>query len=259
MTAASDGPSPRRTATRGCTRDRVPAPDRHPAARSRRRWRGRTRRPRGARPRAAPRRGSPWSGSSSRGGWPARRSRPRPKILDACLVAAGRRAAAPGPRWSLGGRSAGARVRLPDRAPSSAPRGVLALAFPLHPPGRPESSRLDELLGVRVPTLVVQGERDPFGTPGGVPAGRASSSSCPTPTTGCRCRSGRARPDEAMRRLDAVVERGRSSRSVPRREPLTGDTGADGAGRERKSAAGSILPDRRQRDLDGRCCSGMTP
>jgi predicted alpha/beta-hydrolase family hydrolase len=42
---------------------------------------------------------------------------------------------------------------------------VLALAFPLHPPGRPESSRLEELTGVRVPTLVVQGDRDPFGRP----------------------------------------------------------------------------------------------
>jgi predicted alpha/beta-hydrolase family hydrolase len=43
--------------------------------------------------------------------------------------------------------------------------GVLCLAFPLHPPGRPAASRLEELDGVRVPTLVVQGERDPFGRP----------------------------------------------------------------------------------------------
>ena len=46
-------------------------------------------------------------------------------------------------------------------------RGVLCLAFPLHPPGRPEKSRLDELEAVTVPTLVVQGERDPFGIPPG--------------------------------------------------------------------------------------------
>jgi hypothetical protein len=45
---------------------------------------------------------------------------------------------------------------------------VLCLAFPLHPPGRPEKSRLQELDAVTVPTLVVQGESDPFGTP---PAG----------------------------------------------------------------------------------------
>jgi predicted alpha/beta-hydrolase family hydrolase len=42
---------------------------------------------------------------------------------------------------------------------------ILCLAFPLHPPGRPEKSRLPELEALRVPTLVVQGESDPFGTP----------------------------------------------------------------------------------------------
>ncbi len=41
----------------------------------------------------------------------------------------------------------------------------VALAFPLHPPGRPERSRAGELAGVDGPRLVVQGERDPFGTP----------------------------------------------------------------------------------------------
>ena len=43
--------------------------------------------------------------------------------------------------------------------------GVLCLAFPLHPPGRPEKSRLAELEAVEVPVLIVQGERDPFGVP----------------------------------------------------------------------------------------------
>jgi len=38
------------------------------------------------------------------------------------------------------------------------------LAFPLHPPGRPEKSRLTELLLPEVPVLVVQGDRDPFGS-----------------------------------------------------------------------------------------------
>jgi hypothetical protein len=42
---------------------------------------------------------------------------------------------------------------------------VLALAFPLHPPGRPERSRIDELAAPTVPVLVVQGDRDPFGLP----------------------------------------------------------------------------------------------
>jgi predicted alpha/beta-hydrolase family hydrolase len=42
---------------------------------------------------------------------------------------------------------------------------VLCLAFPLHPPGRPEKTRLPELEGVDVPVLIIQGESDPFGMP----------------------------------------------------------------------------------------------
>ena len=43
--------------------------------------------------------------------------------------------------------------------------GVLALAFPLHPPGRPEKSRAGELTAVAVPIVVVQGETDALGAP----------------------------------------------------------------------------------------------
>ena len=70
----------------------------------------------------------------------------------------------------LGGRSAGARSACRIGRQVGA-RGVLALSFPLHPPGRPEKSRLDELLGARLPTLVIQGEKDPFGTPEEFPDG----------------------------------------------------------------------------------------
>jgi predicted alpha/beta-hydrolase family hydrolase len=66
------------------------------------------------------------------------------------------------------GRSAGARVACRTAAGLGA-AAVLALAFPLHPPGRPEKSRADELAAVRVPLLVVQGARDPFGRPGEFP------------------------------------------------------------------------------------------
>ena len=66
-----------------------------------------------------------------------------------------------------GGRSLGARVACRTAAETGAV-AILCLAFPLHPPGRPEKSRLPELDALRVPTLVVQGESDPFGTP---PAG----------------------------------------------------------------------------------------
>ena len=63
-----------------------------------------------------------------------------------------------------GGRSSGARVACRTSADTGAV-GVLCLAFPLHPPGRPGATRQDELDGVTVPVLVVQGASDPFGMP----------------------------------------------------------------------------------------------
>jgi uncharacterized protein len=64
----------------------------------------------------------------------------------------------------VGGRSSGARVACRTAADSGA-IGVLCLAFPLHPPGRPEKTRLPELAAVKLPTLIVQGASDPFGMP----------------------------------------------------------------------------------------------
>jgi predicted alpha/beta-hydrolase family hydrolase len=68
----------------------------------------------------------------------------------------------------VGGRSSGARVACRTAAAVGAV-GVLCLAVPLHPPGRPEKTRLPELEGVEVPVLIVQGERDPFGMPPSAP------------------------------------------------------------------------------------------
>ncbi|MFF3614554.1 alpha/beta family hydrolase [Streptomyces sp. NPDC002580] len=68
------------------------------------------------------------------------------------------------------GRSAGARVACRTAVELGA-AAVLALSFPLHPPGRPEKSRAAELLGAGVPTLVVQGGNDPFGKPEEFPPG----------------------------------------------------------------------------------------
>ena len=86
-----------------------------------------------------------------------------PQTLDAGLRAA---ASALRTRTPLviGGRSAGARSAA-RCARALGASGVLCLSFPLHPPGRPESTRLDELLGARLPTLVIQGERDSMGRP----------------------------------------------------------------------------------------------
>lgn len=86
-----------------------------------------------------------------------------PASLDASLLAAYDRLRIRTP-LVVGGRSAGARsaTRLARRMGAA---GCLALAFPLHPPGRPEKSRIEELRGSRLPTLVVQGERDELGRP----------------------------------------------------------------------------------------------
>lgn len=91
-----------------------------------------------------------------------------PATLDEALVAAANRLRTRTP-LVIGGRSAGARsaARCARQLGAS---GCLALAFPLHPPGRPEKSRLAELRGARVPTLVVQGERDTMGRPEEFPA-----------------------------------------------------------------------------------------
>ena len=62
------------------------------------------------------------------------------------------------------GRSSGARVACRTATEAGA-AAVIALAFPVHPPGKPERSRLDELDLPTVPVLVVQGDRDPFGMP----------------------------------------------------------------------------------------------
>lgn len=77
----------------------------------------------------------------------------------------------PGP-LVLSGKSNGARVGCRTAADLAAD-AVLCLSFPLHPPGKPEVSRADELrlpISAGIPLHVVQGERDPFGTPGEVRA-----------------------------------------------------------------------------------------
>ncbi|MFF4601572.1 alpha/beta family hydrolase [Streptomyces sp. NPDC001339] len=97
---------------------------------------------------------------------------PAPRTLDAGWTALWPALAKPGLPVVAGGRSAGARVACRTARELGA-EAVLALSFPLHPPGRPEKSRADELTGAGVPTLVVQGGRDPFGRPEEFPPGTA--------------------------------------------------------------------------------------
>ncbi|GGL01592.1 alpha/beta hydrolase family protein [Mangrovihabitans endophyticus] len=92
-----------------------------------------------------------------------RRSPPPAGHLDEAWTAVVREIADPDLPLVLGGRSSGARVACRTAAGLGA-AAVLALAFPLHPPGRPERSRAAEL-PERLPTLVVNGDRDPFGVP----------------------------------------------------------------------------------------------
>lgn len=93
----------------------------------------------------------------------------------AVIASLGRRKACAGLEFVYGGRSSGARVACRTstdgltRPPAVA---VVALAFPLHLPGRPDKSRLPELDGVSVPVLVVQGITDPYGMPPPAPGRR---------------------------------------------------------------------------------------
>lgn len=95
---------------------------------------------------------------------------PAPKTLDVGWRGIWPALAKPGLPVISGGRSAGARVACRTAAELGA-HAVLALSFPLHPPGKPEKSRAGELLGAGVPTLVVQGGNDPFGKPEEFPEG----------------------------------------------------------------------------------------
>ncbi|WP_436773648.1 alpha/beta hydrolase family protein [Yinghuangia sp. YIM S09857] len=107
---------------------------------------------------------------------------PAPKKLDEGWVPAVEALGADmdGLPFVASGRSAGARVACRTASATGA-AGVVALAFPLHPPGKPKSSRAEELSGAGVPTLVLQGERDPFGGPAEFPEPGEHSQLTPVP------------------------------------------------------------------------------
>ncbi|MBO3736468.1 alpha/beta hydrolase family protein [Actinoplanes flavus] len=83
--------------------------------------------------------------------------------LDEAWIAVVRAIGVPEMPLIVGGRSSGARVAC-RTATTLGAAGVLALAFPLHPPGKPEKSRAGEL-PADLPALVINGDRDPFGVP----------------------------------------------------------------------------------------------
>ena len=100
-----------------------------------------------------------------------RRIPDRTDVLEACYRAAVRAAREHfgRPAVFVGGKSMGGRIATHLAAAADADAmgitGVVLLGYPLHPPGKPEQLRTAHLPRIRVPTLIVQGERDAFGTP----------------------------------------------------------------------------------------------
>jgi predicted alpha/beta-hydrolase family hydrolase len=98
-----------------------------------------------------------------------RRAPDRAPKLVACVVEeagrlAEREALAP-ERIVLGGRSMGGRMCSMAVADGLPAAGLVLIAYPLHPPGKPENLRIEHLPRIEVPCLFVSGTKDPFGTP----------------------------------------------------------------------------------------------
>jgi predicted alpha/beta-hydrolase family hydrolase len=93
----------------------------------------------------------------------------KPPVLEACFraVADAARARLPGCALALGGKSMGGRIATMVAAADGPARAqaLVALGYPLHPPGRPDKLRVAHLAKIAVPWLIVQGERDDFGAP----------------------------------------------------------------------------------------------
>jgi len=88
----------------------------------------------------------------------------QPKLLDAWrdIHATLKATLAPHQRLAIGGKSMGGRMAslIADEVGADA---LICLGYPFHPPGKPDRLRTDHLLALQTPTLIVQGERDPFG------------------------------------------------------------------------------------------------
>lgn len=65
----------------------------------------------------------------------------------------------------LGGRSMGGRMCSMAVAEGLRAAGLVLIAYPLHPPGKPDRLRVEHLPELDVPCLFISGDRDPFGTP----------------------------------------------------------------------------------------------
>lgn len=97
-----------------------------------------------------------------------RKAPDRPPIL----LQAVREEAAPllatGDGLVLGGRSMGGRIcslAVGDAADPLPARGLVLICYPLHPPGKPDTLRVDHFPRLDVPCLFISGTKDAFGTP----------------------------------------------------------------------------------------------
>ena len=128
-------------------------------------------------------------------------------------------------RWSKAGAATG-RASPARTARAAGARAVVALAFPLHPPGRPDRSRAPELRETGTDVLVVNGDRDPFGVPD-----RADATRVVVLTGESHALS---RRPEAV--ADAVESWLREVLSTAARRSVAGDPGRSGRGRTEPTA-----------------------
>jgi predicted alpha/beta-hydrolase family hydrolase len=70
-----------------------------------------------------------------------------------------------GNKLAIGGKSMGGRIASQVAAAGADAAALVLLGYPLHPPGRPDKPRTRHLPSIKIPMLIVQGERDAFGTP----------------------------------------------------------------------------------------------
>ena len=96
-----------------------------------------------------------------------------PKLIDALLAEvelASETLGVDPETMAFGGRSMGGRICSMAMAQGMGAVGLVALSYPLHPVGKPERLRVEHFGDLSVPTLFVNGDRDPFGTPDEVAA-----------------------------------------------------------------------------------------
>ncbi len=106
-----------------------------------------------------------------------RKTPDRPARMVACVIeeaaALAARAGVSPQQLALGGRSMGGRICSMAVAEGLPAAGLVLIAYPLHPPGRPERLRMEHFPAVDVPCLFVSGTHDPFATPAELEAASA--------------------------------------------------------------------------------------